>query len=166
MGTHPIFESDFDCLTDIFKMPYYAFSSRLPTLEQDEFNDRISHASRRLSALRESGLDLSEFATLVDQSTLPTNHSVQISSFLGATKVLRDTFEEYASQVGDRTMMTRAKFIEFCIDVNRRIRIPPMFYEDMFRRFADKDNNDLLDFQEFVTLLLDQNLNYLLNISL
>merc|ERR1712025_124640 len=108
MGTHPIFESDFDCLTDIFQM--------------------------RRSALREA---------------------TGVSSFLGATEALRDIFEEYGSKVGDKTMMTRAKFVELCEDVSMDPRMGAPIYNNIFRYVADKDNNDLLDFQEFVTIMLD-----------
>merc|ERR1712025_295314 len=152
MGTHPIFESDFDCLTDIFKMPR----------SNVRYAARISHALRMVSdALRESGLDLSEFV----HEQIPANQPVQIASFLGATEVLRDTFEDYASNVGGRRMLTKEKFVEFCYDVNRGRRIPTWICDQIFQYHADKDHNDLLDFQEFVSILLDQNLIHLLNIN-
>merc|ERR1712088_784734 len=138
MGTHPIFESDFDCLTDIFQM------SRQSIPLQD--------------LIIMSGLDRKEFAALVGQISLVVNQAQRFPSFfqklLGATEVLRDTFEEYAE--GDKTKLTIRKFAELCRTVFPHVSRDVFEYRIyQFFKAEDKDKNELLDFQEFITLMVE-----------
>merc|ERR1712018_515368 len=178
MGTHPIFESDFDCLTDIFEMPSllgvtdvlrdtflkYATKEGQNTeghneLTKGEFAEllRIEHPTlgsipkaemdKGFEKLDndESGLiDFTEFANLVGELTLLIYPSLQISTLLGATEVLRDNFTHFA---GDKTKLTKGKFAELV-----RSEIPGINMEmlDGALSWYDKDDDALLDFKEYV----------------
>merc|ERR1712226_767391 len=109
MGTHPIFESDFDCLTDCFRherycicIAEYAKGARRPsrkskqsTEERDEVGKRIGQFEAQLS---ETKVVLSELELIGDDSTV--------------YKLLGPVLVKQEKEIAMQTIQNRKNFME------------------------------------------------------
>ena len=95
-------------ISDIFQMS--ALSGAMDVLRHTfRIVDDLAAESQEL---KKSGLDVKKFAEFLADWSRLSYYSWK--KFLGATEVLRDTFEEYASKEGEKTMLSIEKFAEIC----------------------------------------------------
>merc|ERR1712131_225867 len=120
MGTHPIFESDFDCLTDFRMESLESESDKLPEFEpEDEIPDwspesvisdelRIERLKRELKAEMKKGKDETEdkvYSWVGKQMKIRiTDNRILVGKFLCTDKdqniILQNT-EEFLNEVGE-----------------------------------------------------------------